>query len=137
MAPTARRQDGSIARGEQHVESQNDQGFRIAGQMSAVLTVAEQRFAEGAPTEESIDAANEAIGLAVDVPPHLFLRMSPQTMVSLLQMSQCDGCVLAKVAEALLLQADVLLSEGWLIQADVRRQQAGAVLKFIDPAHAN
>ena len=40
-------------------------------------------------------------------------------------------------AEALELQAELLLSEGALIEASVRRDQAAAVRASIDPANAN
>ena len=119
------------------MEYQNDHLLRVIEQMGAALRVAAQRFSEGAPAEESIDATNQALGLVVDVPTELFVRMSPQSMVSLLEMSSSDDRVLAKVAEALMLQSDVLMAEGCLIDAGVRRDQANAVLEFIDPTRAN
>jgi hypothetical protein len=109
----------------------------VLEQIDSVLNHASRRFAEGASTEESLEALNRAFELVVDVPVPLFLTMSPQTMVSLLEMSGADDAVLAKVAEALLLQADMLQFEGSLIEAGARREQAGAVLEFIDPARAN
>jgi hypothetical protein len=105
--------------------------------MGAVLRAASERFAQGASAEESFEATNSAIGLAVDLPAELFLRMSPQTMVSLLEISSSDDGMFEKVGEALLLQADVFQSEGLLIEARVRREQADAVLRFIDPAYSN
>jgi len=119
------------------VEYQSDYVLRVIEQMGAALRLATRRFAQGAPPEESIEATNQAICLVVDIPPELFVRMSPQTMVSLLEMTGPDNRLLEKVAEALLLQADVLLADGSLIEASVRREQAAAVLGFIDPAHAN
>jgi hypothetical protein len=119
------------------VEYQSDYILRIVEQMGAALRVATRRFAEGAPPEESIDATNDAIGFAVDIPAELFVRMSPQSMVSLLDIAGPDDRVLEKVAEALLLQADVLQAEGSFIEAGARREQAAAVLDFIDPARAN
>ena len=111
--------------------------IRVIEEMDAALRMASQRFAEGASARESIDASNDAIGLVVDVPADLFLRMSPQTMVSLLEVSASDDRMLQKVAEALLLQADVFQAEGFLIDAGARREQAAAVLEFIDPSRAN
>lgn len=119
------------------MEYQRDYLIRVIEQMGAALRLASERFAQGAPAEESFEATNNAIGLAVDLPAELFLRMSPQTMVSLLEISASDDRMLQKVGEALLLQADVFQSEGYLIEASVRREQADAVLKFIDPARAN
>ena len=119
------------------MEYQNDYLVRVIEQMGAVLRVARQLFSEGAPAEESIDATNQALGLALDVPADLFVRMSPQSMVSLLEVSSSDDRVVVKIAEALMLQSDVLMAEGSLIDAGVRRDQANAVLEFIDPARAN
>jgi len=116
---------------------ERDYVTRIIEQMGAALRQATRRFAEGTPAEESLEAANEAIGLAVDMPAELFLRMSPQSMVSLLEISACDNRVIEKVAEALLFQADVFETEGRLIEAGVRREQAAAVIEFTDPARAN
>ncbi|HEY5541283.1 MAG TPA: hypothetical protein VIL41_07515 [Coriobacteriia bacterium] len=119
------------------MDYQSDYILRVIEQMGAAMRLATRLFAEGAPAEESIDATNQAIGLVVDVPAVLFVRMSPQTMVSLLEMSGSDNRLLEKVAEALLLQADVFEAEGSFIESGVRREQAAAVLGFIDPAHAN
>lgn len=115
----------------------SDDISRVIAEMDMVLRVASQRFAQGASSRESMDAANNAIRLAVDMPVEHFVQMTPQTMVSLLEVSTSDDRMLAKVAEALLLQADVLLAEGLLIEAGARREQATAVLDFINPAHAN
>lgn len=119
------------------VDYHREHATRVIEQMGAVLRTASERFAQGASAEESFEATNTAIGLAVDLPTELFLRMSPQTMVSLLEVSSSDDGMFEKVGEALLLQADVFQSEGLLIEARVRREQADAVLKFIDPAHSN
>lgn len=119
------------------MEYRTDDISRVIAEMDTVLRIASQRFAQGASARESMEAANDAIALAVDMPAEHFVQMSPQTMVSLLEVSTSDDRMLAKVAEALLLQADVLLAEGMLIEAGARRDQAAAVLDFIDPARAN
>lgn len=119
------------------MEYQEDYMLRIIEQMGAALRDASRRFSEGASADESIEATSDAIGLAVEVPSEIFLQMSPQSMVSLLEMSAADDRVYAKVAEALLLQADVLQAEGSLIEAAARREQAAAVRDFVDPARAN
>ena len=119
------------------MEYQKDHVLRIIEQMGAALRDASRRFSEGAPADESIEATNEAIGLVVELPPEVFLQMSPQSMVSLLEMFASDDRVYSNVANALLLQAEVLQAEGSLIEAGVRREQAAAVLDFIDPSRAN
>jgi hypothetical protein len=118
------------------VEYQSDISHVIE-QMGAALRLATRRFAEGAPAQESIDATNQALALVVDLPATTFVGMSPQTMLSLLEMSGSDDRVLEKVAEALLLQADVFEAEGSFIEARARKDQAAAVLGFIDPSRAN
>ena len=69
--------------------------------------------------------------------PNLFLRFSPQSMVSFLELSGFDDRLVVKLAEAMSLQAEILESEGSLVAAGVRREQVHAVLESIDPARAN
>ena len=105
--------------------------------MVTALRRASRRFAEGAPADESLGVIDDALAAAVEMPAPLFLRMSPQSMVSLLEISAADDRLVAKIADALLLEADVFETEGMLIEAGVRREQAAAMLEFIDPARAN
>jgi hypothetical protein len=116
---------------------QNEYVLRLIEQMGSTLRVATQRFSEGASAQESLDATNQAIAMAVELPAELFVRMSPQSMASLLDISSADDRMVEKVAEALQLQADVFQSEGFMIEANVRREQAAAVRDSIDPMHAN
>jgi len=119
------------------VQYQNDYILRIIEQMGAALREAFRRFRDGEPAEETLELTNQAIGLVVDMDPELFLRLAPPSMVSFLEISGFDDRLVIKLAEALELQAEILLSEGALIEAGVRREQAAAVLASIDPAHAN
>jgi len=114
------------------LQYQNDYVLRLIEQAGAALRLASRRFAEGASSDESLDATDEAIRAVVDVDPSLFLRMSPASMASLL-----DDRLVCKLTEALLLQADILQSEADIVGAGVRRQQAAAVLESIDPTRAN
>jgi hypothetical protein len=109
----------------------------VIEQMAVTLRRATQRFAEGASAEESLEAANQTIALGVEVPIDLFLRMSPQSMVALLEITSTEDGAIKKIAEALLLQSDVYRTQGMLIEAGVRQDQAKAMLQFIDPARAN
>jgi hypothetical protein len=119
------------------MEQHSDYVIRLIEQMGSTLRAASQRFSEGASAQESIDATNLAISMAVELPAELFVRMSPQSMASLLEISSADNRMVEKVAEALLLQADVFQSEGLMIEANVRREQAAAIRDSIDPMHAN
>jgi hypothetical protein len=75
--------------------------------------------------------------MITDVEPELFVKFSPQSMVSFLELSGFDDRLVVKLSEALNLQAEILESEGALVLARVRREQAQAVLESIDPARAN
>ena len=119
------------------VEYQNDYVLRLIEQMGAALRLATRRFSEGASSEESLLATDEAIRAVVDIDPHIFLRMSPASMVALIEISNLDDRLVEKLAEALLLQADILQSEAAIVESGVRREQAAAVLEAIDPNRAN
>ncbi|NTW29554.1 MAG: hypothetical protein HGA39_09375 [Coriobacteriia bacterium] len=119
------------------VEYQNDYILRIIEQMGSAIRRAFQRFREGGAAEESIDVLDQAIGLTVDMDPQLFLRLAPHSMVSFLEISNYDDRVARKVAEALELEAEILESEGSIIDAGTRREQAAAILASLDPARAN
>ncbi len=119
------------------MEYQNDYILRLIEQMGSAIRLAFQRFREGGSAARSIDIVDSAIGLAVDMDPTLFLRLAPHSMVSFLEISSYDDRLARKVAEALLLQADLLESDGYLVEAGVRREQAAAVLDSLDPMKAN
>jgi hypothetical protein len=116
---------------------QSDYILRIIEQMGATLREAFARFSGGAEPDESLELTESAIGLVVDMDPKLFLRFSPQSMVSFVTISGLDPRVVAKLAEALDLEGDILEAEGNLVDAHVRREQALALAGSIDPAHAN
>jgi hypothetical protein len=119
------------------LQYQNDYVLRLIEQMGAALRLATRRFAEGASSQESIEATDEAIGAVVDMDPKLFLRLSPPSMASLLEISNLDDRLVAQLGEALLLQADILQGEADMVSAGVRREQAAAVLASLDPDRAN
>jgi len=119
------------------VQYQNDYILRIIEQMGTAIREAFRRFRDGESAEESLELTNQAIGLVLDMDPGPFLRLAPPSMLSFPQIPGFADRLCLKLAEALELQAEVLLSEGALIEAGVRREQAAAVLASIDPAHAN
>ena len=90
----------------------------------------------GSALAQTMDRQGHSVAV-VDMDPELFLRLAPPSMVSFLEISGFDDRLVIKLAEALELQAEILLSEGALIEAGVRREQAAAVLASIDPSHAN
>ena len=119
------------------MEYQSDYVLRIIEQMGAALRRAFERNTEGTTSEEPLELTAEAIGLVVDMDPQLFLRLSPQSMVSFVEISAFDDRLVAKVVEALELEGDILEGDGNLVGAAVRREQAAALSDSIDPAQAN
>ena len=119
------------------MQYQSDYILRIIEQMGAALREAFARMSSGAEPEEPLELTESAIGLVVDMDPKLFLRFSPQSMVSFVTISGMDDRVVVKLAEALELEADILDTEGNIVEAAVRREQARALAGSIGPAHAN
>ena len=119
------------------MQYQSDYVLRIIEQMGAAIREAFQRFRTGAESDEPLELTEHAIGLVVDMDPKLFLRFSPQSMVSFLEISAFDARLVTKLAEALELQAEILEAQGGLLDAGVRREQASALRASIDPARAN
>lgn len=119
------------------MQYQNDYILRIIEQMGTAIREALRRFSGGEAAEESLELIDSAIELVVDMDPQLFLKLAPQSMVSLLGISDMDDRVVGKLADALELEADILLGEGLLIEAGVRREQAAAVRASLDPGRAN
>lgn len=119
------------------MEYQSDQVLRMIEQTGATLRLAAKRFAQGASAAESLTLTAEAIEEVVAIDPATFVGMSPPSMVALLEMSDLDDRLVRRVAESLLLEADILQSEGDLLEAATRREQAAAVLEAIDPSRAN
>ena len=119
------------------MQYQSDYILRTIEQMGAALREAFARFSGGAGPEEPLALTEAAIGLVVDMDPQLFLRFSPQSMVSFIEISGLDDRVVAKLVEALELEADILDTEGDIVEAAVRREQAHALQDALDPSNAN
>jgi hypothetical protein len=119
------------------LQYQSDYVLRIIEQMGAALREAFLRFRSGAEPEEPLALTEAAIGLVVDMDPKLFLRLSPQSMVAFMEISDFDDRLVCKLVEALELEADILDTEGNIVESGVRREQAKALAEAIDPAHAN
>jgi hypothetical protein len=119
------------------MQYQDDYILRLVEQLGSMMRLAFSRFREGESSSEPLDVTNEAIQMIVDVDSDLFVRFSPQSMVAFLELSGFDDRLVVKLAEALSLQAEILESEGALVLAGVRREQASAVLESIDPERAN
>lgn len=110
---------------------------QVVRHMESALEAAARRFATGASADEAMRFVNDLIERAIELPSPLFLSMSPQAMVSALEMAPSDDRIVAKIAEALLVQAGMLQAEGSMNEAEARREQASAMLEFIDRSRAN
>ncbi len=119
------------------MEYQSDYVLRVIEQMGTALREAFVRFRGGADPEEPLALTEAAMGLALDMDPRLFLRLSPPSMVSLIEISGYDDRLIQKLAEAIALEAEILETEGNIMQAQVRREQAAALHDALDPSHAN
>jgi hypothetical protein len=86
---------------------------------------------------ETYELAEEAIGLALDLDAELAGRLSPQSLVAMLEINNTDERVIQLVVDALAVQADVLDRAGEIVGASVRRQQADAVRALLDPDRGN
>ncbi len=119
------------------MQYRSDYVLRIIEQMGSALREALSRFRGGAGSEESLALTEEAIGLVVEMDPKLFLRLSPQSMVSFVEIGNYDERLVTKLVEALRLEADILDTEGSIVEAGVRREQAQALEASLDPRRAN
>jgi len=119
------------------VQYQSDYILRVIDQMGAVLREASARLRGGDESAETFALIEGAIELVVDMDAKLFLRLSPQAMLSFIELSDLDDRVVGKLAETLELEADVLDSEGSIVEARVRREQSKVLMSTIGPMHAN
>jgi hypothetical protein len=116
---------------------QQDYVLRLIEQMGSLIRLAFERFRTGEEDNEPLELTEQAIGLAIDMDPELFLRLAPQSMVAFLELSSFDERVVTRLVEALELQADILEAEGRLLEANVRREQASALKASVGPLRAN
>ena len=119
------------------LQYQSDYVLRIIEQVGVALRQAFERYRDGEQADEPLEMTSAAIGLVVDMDPRLFVRLSPQSMVSFVEVSGFDDRLVGRLVEALTLEADILEGEGDLVEAGVRRDQAAALTDAIDPTRAN
>jgi hypothetical protein len=119
------------------VRYESDYVLRLIEQMGALMRAAFELTRGGSEGESPYDYTQQAIGLALDIDPALAVRLSPQSLASLIEMGNLDERVIRLVAEALTLEGEYLDHQGELMEGDVRRLQARAVLGLLDANHAN
>lgn len=118
------------------MQYQSDYVLRLVEQMGGLLRRAVVMLREG-DGQTPYELSEEAIGLALDIDPSLVTRLAPQSLSSLIEMNNLDDRVIQLVGEALSVQADALERAGEIVGARVRREQAAAVLRLLDPSRAN
>ncbi len=118
------------------MQYQSDYVLRLVEQMGGLIRRALVMLREG-DEETPYQLSEEAIALALDIDPGLATRLSPQGLVSLIELNNLDDRVIGLVAEALTVQAEALDNAGEIIGARVRREQAQSVLALLDPNRAN
>lgn len=115
---------------------ESDYVLRLVEQMGGLVRRALQLLSVGSE-ERTYELAEEAIGLALDIDPGLVSRLAPQSLAAILELQNHDDRVVELVAEAITAQADALEQAGDFFEAGLRREQAKAVLKLLDPSRAN
>jgi len=112
------------------VPYQSDYVLRLIDQMGGLIRRAMEKLGRG-DAAEADELAGQAIGLALGMDPALASRLSPQSLVSLLELGSLDNNVVELVAQAIELEVEVLQTGGDTIAAGVRRDQAGAVRSLL------
>jgi hypothetical protein len=79
--------------------------------------------------EEEEAELERAIGDAVDMDPQLLLSLTPESVVSMLQLGSFDAKLGGYVVRALFYEADLLEEQERFGSADLRRAQAQAIAK--------
>lgn len=118
------------------MQYQSDYVLRLIEQMGSLIRRALERVG-GIEDDEPYEYLQQAIGLALDMDPRLASRLSPQSLVSLLEIENPDERVIVLIADAFDASADVLEAGGEVVDGLLKRQQAAAVRSMLDPTRAN
>jgi hypothetical protein len=106
---------------------QNDYLMRMILQMVQAIQRALEET-RGDP-EESAQEIERVVGEAVDIEASLFFSLSPESMVSMLQIGNFDEQLGGYVLRSIYYEAELLEKAGYTQRADLRRAQADAVAK--------
>jgi len=115
---------------------QGDTVLRLIEQMGGLIRRALERLHDSS-NDEPLELANEAIALALGMDSDLVSQLSPQSLVSLLEVSNPDDRVVTLLADALEVQSEISQARGSLIEARIRAEQSDAVRRMLDPSRAN
>lgn len=115
---------------------QDESVLQVIDRMSELIRSAHDRLHAGG-VESPYDLADQAVGLALDMDPAAVSHVSPQSLASVLEMSNPDDRIVTLLAEALEIEASYCQANGRLIEADLRVRQAASVRSVLDPNRAN
>jgi hypothetical protein len=105
----------------------NDYLMRVIMQFVVALQKALQE--QGMPSAEKAANLEQAVGDAVNIDPRLLFSMSPESVVSMLQLGDFDEKLGGYVLRSIYLEADILDEAGNTQCADLRRSQADAIAR--------
>ena len=109
---------------------QTDYVLRLIEQLGAMIRQALEKLGVKDP-EEPCRLAGQAIGAALAMDPALASSLSPQSLVSLLELSEADSRVLELVAQATEVEAAALENRGDVAASEFRHEQANAVRSLL------
>ena len=113
------------------MRQENDYILRLIEQLGAMIRAALAKVGvKGA--EEHREVAGQAIGLALSMDPAMASDLAPESLVSLLRLSDLDDRVMALLQQALEVEAVAYEDHGDLTTAMLRRDQAEAVRSLLE-----
>jgi hypothetical protein len=113
------------------VQYQTDYIMRLVEQLGSVIRKTVERLGLR-QAEEPVTLASEAIGLALDMDPETASELTPQSLVSLLELRGLDRRVVELVHQAIEIEAVALEDRGEVVAAMFRREQADALQSLLD-----
>ncbi len=108
---------------------QQDYLLRMFVQLATAMRESLQRARGDHDPVTAAQMLDHALEDATEMDGSLLLRMAPESMAAMLQLSQPDPLLMEYVARTLLLSSEYLTEAGESAQAELRKGQAYAVAK--------
>lgn len=116
---------------------QSDYVMRLIERIGALLRAALEQRGRAQSETDALALLDEAVGLALDMDPALALRLSPASLVSVVELNNVDDAVVAMLADVLDAEAHELEARGELMSATLRREQGAALRALLDGSLTN
>ncbi len=116
--------------GDLSLRYQTDYILRLIEQLSGLIHGAVERLG-AKEVEEPVELAGQAIGLVLDMDPCVASRLSPQSLLSLVRISNLDNRIIEMVGQAIELEAAALEGQD-TTTAEFRHEQAKALRSLLD-----